>query len=109
MRLHRIPGLALLKIPCSSEATEEPDSVLSEVFPANPLSITSQRNIDGAHVALTTSPYPKSTTITCPDLEESELVTNIDLMMAIFRHHHINNTGTSPFPIMTWLAHLHQI
>lgn len=87
------------------------NSVLSEVFPENILSITSQQNIDCANVVLTTFfPYPKSSdTITLPDPKESGLVTSIDLMMAIFRHHNINNIVTSQFPIMSWLAHLNQI
>lgn len=47
------------KLPCSpsscgAEATEAMNSVLSEVFPENILSITSQQNIDCANVVLTT-------------------------------------------------------
>lgn len=40
---------------------------------------------------------------------ESELVTNIDSMTAIFHHHNIINILISHFLIMTFLAHLHQI
>lgn len=84
--------------------------VLPEAFPENILSIISQQNTDWANVTLTTSfRYPKSHIITLSDLKESELVTNIDSMMPIFRYHNRINILISHFPIMTLLAHLNQI